>query len=61
MQVGDRLVQLRRPAASEALDLVIVVSLSVAASVLRRLGLPRDGLPYDDAWVAGGAVFGTMG
>lgn len=61
MQVEGGSVRFRRPAATDVVDLVIAVSLSVAAYMLRRPLLPRDGLFYDDAWVAGGAVFGSIG
>lgn len=60
-QVQGGSIRSRRLTITDVVDLAIVVGLSVAAYVLRRPGLPRDGLFADDAWVAGGAVFGSIG
>ena len=61
MRAKTSLVGLRRWVARHDVDLIILFGLSVAAYVVRRLVRPWDGLWYDDAWVAGGAVFGSIG
>jgi hypothetical protein len=42
------------------LDAGVVAALTVAAYLLRRSEVPHDGLWYDDAWVALGAVRGSV-
>lgn len=42
-------------------DLLIAVVMLVMAYLLRRDGLPRDGLWFDDAWVATGALKSRLG
>lgn len=37
-------------------DVAVIVGLAAAAFVTRRTGLPTDGLWFDDAWVAVGAI-----
>lgn len=44
-----------------ALDLGIALALVVIAFLNRRDGLPEDGLWFDDAWVAAGAIEGSLG
>ncbi len=41
-------------------DAVVVAALTVVALVMRRGGLPVDGLFFDDSWVAAGALFGKV-
>lgn len=60
VQMRAGLVRVRRLVRPDAVDFVIMVALSLAAYVLRRRALPWDGLFYDDAWVAGGGVFGSL-
>ena len=44
-----------------AVDLAVVVGLVVIGFLVRRDGLPVDGLFFDDAWVVTGAVHGRVG
>ncbi len=41
-------------------DAVVVAALTVVALVMRRGGLPVDGLWFDDSWVAAGAIHGKL-
>ena len=41
-------------------DVFLGIGLTVVAWLLRRGGLPSDGLWYDDAWVAVGAIRGSI-
>lgn len=59
MTVGLDIRGLPRWARLHVVDLAVMLGMVVPAYVLRRWGLPHDGLWYDDAWVAGGAVFGS--
>jgi hypothetical protein len=43
-----------------AFDIVVVVGCAVVAFLVRRGGLPTDGLWLDDAWVATGALHGHL-
>jgi hypothetical protein len=44
-----------------AVDLAVVIGLAVIGYLVRRDGLPVDGLFFDDAWVVAGAVHGRVG
>ena len=44
-----------------AVDLAVVIGLVVIGYLVRRDGLPVDGLFFDDAWVVTGAVHGRVG
>ena len=44
-----------------AVDLAVVIGLVVIGYLVRRDGLPVDGLFFDDAWVVAGAVHGRVG
>jgi hypothetical protein len=46
--------------AGAVLDVVVVIALLVIGYVVRRDGLPTDGLFFDDAWVVTGAVHGRV-
>lgn len=41
-----------------AVDTALAIVLALAAYVIRRTGLPHNGLWHDDAWVAAGAIHG---
>jgi hypothetical protein len=41
-----------------AFDVAVLVGLTVVAYLVRRGGLPTNGLWFDDSWVAAGALFG---
>jgi hypothetical protein len=57
----ERVGELRpRRVATARPDVVIGIGLTVAAVLLRRGGLAYDSLWYDDAWVAVGAVKGSI-
>lgn len=60
MRLQSALARSRRLVHLDLVDLVLLGALSWASYTLRRPGLPRNGLFYDDAWVAGGAVLGTL-
>jgi hypothetical protein len=44
---------------ANSLDLAIVLALAIVAFIMRRTGLPDNGLWHDDAWVATGAIHGA--
>jgi hypothetical protein len=50
----------RRPMVILAVEVVFLLALTVIAFLVRRGGLPTDGLWFDDAWVATGAIHGHL-
>ena len=46
--------------AGRLVGLGLVVALAVVSFLTRRDGLPQDGLWFDDAWVATGAIHGRL-
>lgn len=60
MRITRRQPERARILPSHWFDLLAVSGLAVTAFVLRRDGLPHDGLFFDDSWVAAGAVKGSL-